>query len=107
MQIKFYDRAVKEILEGFSISVFKGKKEFNHLFLLDGKKVNNILDIPSPGPGEDLSNSASVLIASQSPIFQGVHFVDVATLDDELSENQVKKLMKIKSSKFLNEANKD
>jgi hypothetical protein len=34
------------------------------LFLLDGKKVNNILDIPSPGPGEDLSNSASVLIAS-------------------------------------------
>lgn len=66
-QIRFYDRAVSELIEEVSAHVYKVKiktgviskrqKKTDHayMFLLDGKRVVNLLDIPS---------DASVLIIS-------------------------------------------
>jgi hypothetical protein len=63
-QINFYNRAVEEILEEFMIKFTKIYKKnglmpkkdgYKRLFLLDGSRVKNLLDIPT---------DAKVLIAS-------------------------------------------
>jgi hypothetical protein len=82
-QVHFYHRAVEEILEETSICFakiykkhgFNPKKDgYNRLFLLDGTRVRNLLDIPK---------EATVLIASDRSEYMGVEFENVAVTELE------------------------
>ena len=71
-QIIFYDRAVEELLEEFTITFKKIKlklgmspKTYKCFYLIDGKKIENLLDIPT---------DAKVVIASDKSYYQGVEF---------------------------------
>ena len=73
-QVRIYNRAVEELVEDanqcFEASYSKLKmkpKHFCYLFLLDGTRVKNLLDIPS---------DAKILIASDKDKFIGVDFED-------------------------------
>lgn len=71
-QIRFYDRAVNELIEEASTHIYKTKikngmiskrtKKVDHayMFLLDGRRVANLLDI---------SSDSAVLIISEKPKF--------------------------------------
>ena len=71
-QIRFYDRAVNELIEEASTHIYKTKiktgmiskrtRKVDHgfMFLLDGKRVVNLLDV---------SSDSAVLIISEKPKF--------------------------------------
>jgi len=71
-QIRFYDRAINELIEEASTHIYKTKiktgmmskrtKKVDHayVFLLDGRRVANLLDI---------SSDSAVLIISEKPKF--------------------------------------
>jgi len=79
-QIHYFNRAVSELIEtiGVHLNHCRDKKglpnlQYSHLFLLDGKRVINLLDIPP---------DAAVLVCTDKDEFKGVDFEDVYGAED-------------------------
>lgn len=98
-QVHFYNRAVEELVEEanqcFEASYRSHKmqpKTFKNLFLLDGTRVRNLLDIPQ---------DAKVLIASDIDKYIGIEFEDVrlTCLNKQMSLSD---MVVEKSTKFSN-----
>jgi len=98
----FYERAIDELLEEFSIAIQKAKKkrkikeidpvQFTHLYELDGTKITSLLNI---------NPETRILIASDKSHFLGVEFEDVRLT--ELKESvPLKQIADSKTAKFSN-----
>jgi hypothetical protein len=100
-QIKYFDRAVSELIEtiGVHLNKFRDKKglpnlKYSYLFLLDGKRVINLLDIPS---------DAAVLVCTDKDEIKGLDFEEMDEPEDAKKSNcVVGEFIQHYSSKFAN-----
>ena len=99
--MKYFDRAIDVLTQ--TINMFhntlreqKGQKpkDYSFLFLLDGTRVKNLLDIP---------NDSAVLIISDKPIYVGVEFEEIEPISSkEKTKSALGQMIRNKSMKFCN-----